>query len=113
VLKMVAKTLKNSVRPFDVVSRWGGEEYVVIIANVEGRELLATANRCRALVEQSSLPGDRSLHITISVGATLARTDDTVETVVKRADRLMYGSKQAGRNCVTSDQAGTQCVDRG
>jgi diguanylate cyclase (GGDEF)-like protein/PAS domain S-box-containing protein len=101
VLTMVAKTLQNSVRSFDVVSRWGGEEYVAVIANVEGEELLATANRCRALVEGSRIPAVPSLRVTISLGATLASKDDTVETIIKRADRLMYRSKKAGRNCVT------------
>lgn len=101
VLKMVAKTLQNSVRPFDVVSRWGGEEYLAVIVNVEGQELLTTANRCRALVERSYLPGAPSIQVTISVGATLARIDDTVETIVSRADQFMYKSKKAGRNCVT------------
>jgi diguanylate cyclase (GGDEF)-like protein/PAS domain S-box-containing protein len=103
VLKMVAKTLRNSVRTFDVVSRWGGEEYVAVIAHVEGGELAATANRCRALVEQSSLPAARSIGVTISLGATLALQDDTMASLIKRADGLMYRSKAAGRNALTTD----------
>jgi diguanylate cyclase (GGDEF)-like protein/PAS domain S-box-containing protein len=101
VLKMVARTLQNSVRSFDVVSRWGGEEYVAVIANVEGDELIRTANRCRALVEQSRVPADASLRITVSIGVTLARVDDTTASIIKRADQLMYKSKGAGRNRVT------------
>lgn len=104
VLRMVAKTLQNSVRPFDVVSRWGGEEFVVILANVQGRELQTAAERSRALVEQSILPVSGG-NVTISVGATLALPQDTAETIVQRADALMYRSKQAGRNCVTTDRA--------
>ena len=103
VLKMVAKTLQNSVRSFDTVSRWGGEEYVAVIAHVEGDELVATANRCRALVEQSNLPAAAPISVTISLGATLARQDDTVASLLKRADGLMYKSKAAGRNTVTVD----------
>jgi diguanylate cyclase (GGDEF)-like protein/PAS domain S-box-containing protein len=103
VLKMVAKTLQNSVRTFDVVSRWGGEEYVAVIAHVEGDELTATANRCRALVEQSSHNAATPISVTISLGATLARLDDTVASIIKRADALMYKSKAAGRNTVTLD----------
>jgi diguanylate cyclase (GGDEF)-like protein/PAS domain S-box-containing protein len=103
VLKMVAKTLQNSVRSFDVVSRWGGEEYVAVIANVEGDELITTANRSRSLVEQSSVPTIPSLRVTVSVGATLAHVDDTVESIIKRADALMYQSKLAGRNRSTVD----------
>jgi len=103
VLKMVAKTLQNSVRTFDTVSRWGGEEYVAVIAHVEGDELVATANRCRALVEQSSFRGAMPISVTISLGATLARQGDTVASLIKRADGLMYKSKAAGRNAVTVD----------
>ncbi len=103
VLKMVAKTLQNSVRPFDVVSRWGGEEYVVVIAHVEGDELLTTANRCRTLVESSHIPAPSSARVTISIGATLAREDDSVESLVKRADEFMYRCKATGRNCVMAD----------
>ncbi len=104
VLKMVARTLQNSVRTFDVVSRWGGEEYVVVIANVEGDELIVTANRCRRLVERSSIPSVPGLRVTISLGATLARLDDSVESLVKRVDVLMYKSKQAGRNRLTAEE---------
>lgn len=104
VLIMVAKTLQNSVRSFDVISRWGGEEYLAVIANVQGDELLATANRCRALVERSFMPSIPSLRVTVSVGAALASENDTVEAVVKRADELMYRSKRAGRNSVTIDK---------
>jgi diguanylate cyclase (GGDEF)-like protein/PAS domain S-box-containing protein len=103
VLRMVAMTLQNSVRSFDVVSRWGGEEYVAVIAHVDGRELAATANRCRALVEQSRPAAAEFARVTISLGATLARPDDTLESLIKRADGLMYMSKAAGKNVVTTD----------
>jgi diguanylate cyclase (GGDEF)-like protein/PAS domain S-box-containing protein len=101
VLKMVAKTLQNSVRPFDVVSRWGGEEYVAVIAHVEGKKLVTIANRCRALVEQSRYNAEKPVSVTVSLGVTLARQGDTVESIIKRADQLMYKSKAAGRNTVT------------
>jgi diguanylate cyclase (GGDEF)-like protein/PAS domain S-box-containing protein len=112
VLKMVAKTLQNSVRSFDVISRWGGEEYVAIISNVQGNELFATANRCRALVERSLLPSIPSLRVTISVGAALASKSDTAESIIKRADELMYRSKRAGRNCVTMDSSDSRDASR-
>ncbi len=106
VLRTVGKTLQNSVRAFDVVSRWGGEEYVVLITNVEDGKLLTTANRCRALVEQSRVPLAQPLAVTISVGATLARPEDTVASLINRADQLMYRSKESGRNRVTTDEPG-------
>ncbi|MDA8423088.1 MAG: sensor domain-containing diguanylate cyclase [Nitrospiraceae bacterium] len=104
VLKIVARTLQNSVRSFDVVCRWGGEEYVAVIANVEGDELVAMANRCRLLVEQSDIPAIQGLRVTISIGAAVASSDDTVDSIIRRVDMLMYRSKEAGRNRVTVAQ---------
>jgi diguanylate cyclase (GGDEF)-like protein/PAS domain S-box-containing protein len=103
VLKMVAKTLMNSARSFDVVARWGGDEFIAVIANVEKEQLIAAANRFRTLVEQSSRVSAPVPQVTISVGATLARSDDTEAAVLERADRFMYQSKTAGKNRVTTD----------
>ncbi len=104
VLAMVAKTLSNSVRSFDFVGRWGGEEFLAILANVDAAELHTFANRIRALVEQSHLAvgsGDQQVRVTVSIGATITRPDDSLTTLVRRSDEFMYASKKAGRNCVT------------
>ena len=103
VLKMVAKTLMNSARSFDVVARWGGDEFIAVITNVDYEQLVATANRFRVLVEKSNRAAGPVKQVTISIGATLARGDDTEETLLERADRFMYESKNAGKNRVTAD----------
>ncbi len=102
VLKMVANTFSNSLRPFDTFSRWGGEEFVGVITNVNEAELLLIADRFRRLIEQSSFTIDSdAIRVTISMGATVAISDDTVDTILKRADKLMYKSKSQGANRVT------------
>jgi len=104
VLKMVAQTLLKSSRAFDVVGRWGGEEFISLAPNLKRDELHSLGNRFRILVEQSSLQvGSEVVRVTISVGATLARSDDTVDSLLSRVDRLMYQSKTAGRNHVSAD----------
>lgn len=104
VLQVLAKTLSKNTRSFDMVGRWGGEEFIAIIVNVESKKLGAIAQRYRLLVEQSQLVRDpENIAVTISIGATLSRTDDTVESIIKRADKLMYHSKELGRNRVTCD----------
>ncbi len=103
VLKMVAKTLMNSARSFDVVAQWGGDEFIAVIANVDREQLIATANRFRILVEQSSRSAGPVQQVTISVGATLARSDDSEASLLERADRFMYESKSKGKNRVTAD----------
>lgn len=94
VLKMVAKTLLSSMRPFDFLGRWGGEEFVALIMNVDEQRLRQIAERSRSLIEQSRLSkGSATVSVTVSVGATVARADDTLRVLIERADRLMYSSK--------------------
>ncbi len=102
VLRMVAATLRHNLRSTDVLGRWGGEEFLAIIYDVTSLEgLRAIAEKLRVLVQVSQLDvADASLKVTISIGATLWLPDDTPETVIRRADKLMYQSKEAGRNCV-------------
>ncbi len=102
VLKMVARTLRNSVRASDIVARWGGEEFVAIFPAVTRDQLYALANKIRILVEHSSfIDGQNRINVTVSIGGALARPSDTSETLMERADQLMYQSKMSGRNTVT------------
>jgi diguanylate cyclase (GGDEF)-like protein/PAS domain S-box-containing protein len=103
-LKMVAKSLAHCSRSFDTVGRWGGEEFVAIIVNVDRGELLRIAQRYRVMVENSNITaGSDIISVTISIGATLAKRDESLEALIKRADCLMYRSKAAGRNRISTD----------
>jgi diguanylate cyclase (GGDEF)-like protein/PAS domain S-box-containing protein len=104
ILKLVARTFSSNTRPSDAFGRWGGEEFVGLISSAEEHDLFKLARRFRMLVANSDLRRDSEVvHVTISVGATLVRLDDTVESLVTRADQLMYQSKQNGRNRVTME----------
>ena len=106
VLKMVADTLSTNTRSFDLIGRWGGEEFINIIVNVNRQTLQSIAERYRLLVEQSKLVKETgAISVTVSIGATLSRSDDTVDTIIRRADNLMYRCKEAGRNQVCIDIA--------
>lgn len=101
-LKMVAGSLRHSSRSFDTLGRWGGEEFVAAVVNVGTESLRRISERYRAMIESSLLDADgKSIRLTVSLGATIAKGNDTLMSIVKRADRLMYQSKQAGRNCTT------------
>jgi diguanylate cyclase (GGDEF)-like protein/PAS domain S-box-containing protein len=106
MLKMIAKTLSASTRSLDLVGRWGGEEFLALITSVDSSHLASIGNRYRILVEQSSLPmpGGPPLHATISVGGTLAKREDRMDTLLERADKMLYRSKAAGKNQVSLDR---------
>lgn len=102
VLNFVANTFIANTRPFDLYGRWGGEEFIGIIRNINSKDLESLANRLRSLTENSYIIHENEkLYVTISIGATLAKENDTINTLIKRADTLMYKSKAAGRNCLT------------
>lgn len=103
VLCMVANTTRHALRATDAIGRWGGEEFVAILHDIFDEEMLfKTAEKVRSLIEASSLDtGDQSLRVAISIGATRLYSNDTTESVIRRADGLMYRSKQAGGNRVT------------
>jgi diguanylate cyclase (GGDEF)-like protein/PAS domain S-box-containing protein len=103
VLRMIAKTMRLAVRGTDTVGRWGGEEFIAILYGMrEKKALRAAAEKVRTLVECSRLDRpEHGLSVTISIGGTLLLPGDTPESLVWRADQLMYRSKRAGRNRVT------------
>jgi diguanylate cyclase (GGDEF)-like protein/PAS domain S-box-containing protein len=103
VLRMIARTLRHALRSTDSVGRWGGEEFLVILAEVPDPEALwKIAEKARTLVEYSRLDvNGQGLTVTVSIGGSLLLPADTPEQFVQRADELMYRSKQAGRNRVT------------
>jgi diguanylate cyclase (GGDEF)-like protein/PAS domain S-box-containing protein len=102
MLKIVARTLQANMRPQDVVGRWGGEEFLLLIHDVDADSLTAIAERVRALVEASTYShpsGDIS--VTVSIGTAISQSDHSAADLIAAADRAMYMSKEAGKNRVT------------
>jgi diguanylate cyclase (GGDEF)-like protein/PAS domain S-box-containing protein len=101
VLKAIGTTLANSVLPGDIVGRWGGDEFLVIMRDVTAESLEQLTERCRKFLGESSVLVEESIvRIQASLGATLLRDGDTSDLAFERADRLMYKSKIAGGNCI-------------
>jgi diguanylate cyclase (GGDEF)-like protein/PAS domain S-box-containing protein len=103
VLHMVATTLQYNLRKSDVIGRWGGDEFIAILYDVESVENLKhVSDKLRTLVEHSRLDLPAiSLTAMISIGATLLLPDDTLEVAIHRVDQLLYQSKRNGRNRVS------------
>ncbi|MBN2853196.1 MAG: GGDEF domain-containing protein [Clostridia bacterium] len=102
VLKMVANVLLNSTRSNDLIGRWGGEEFLGIFSGIDLKSLKLLSEKIRILVEKSSISKDENaLHVTISIGATMVDKYEHRAIAVDRADKLLYKSKNEGRNRVT------------
>ena len=102
VLVMVAGTLKNILRSEDLVCRWGGEEFVIALPESSLSMLENVAERIRILVGSSVFTENMdSIRVTVSIGGSLGRIDDSADTLVHRADQMMYRSKQGGRNMIS------------
>ncbi len=104
VLIMVANTLSNNLRSEDAVARWGGEEFIVLLMGMDLAGMTTVAEKLNTLVRFSSIRVlEQEVRVTVSMGMTLARKEDTVKSLVDRADKNMYRSKKAGQSRVSGD----------
>ncbi len=102
VLRMVSRTFLNAIRSTDIVGRWGGEEFMAVLPGVDPDALVVVSERMRMMVERAAVRTDGlELLVTISVGSTMVRPEDSLDDMIRRADRLLYRSKDAGRNRVS------------
>lgn len=100
-LKVVAKALQNALRDTDFIARFGGEEFVVLLPNINPDKYQKPLENLRQTIK--SIPfrfRDARVEITISIGATLFRTGDHTTDAFERADKALYSSKHSGRDQV-------------
>ncbi|MCL1817598.1 MAG: GGDEF domain-containing protein [Spirochaetaceae bacterium] len=100
----ITKTLKGSLRIEDVLSRFGGEEFTLLLPTTPMPTAVEIAERLRAAVENLKIPyGEKTLSVTISIGCALSCPTDPLapSQIIARADEALYKSKQNGRNRVT------------
>lgn len=107
VLRQVASILDGGLRDPDVVGRFGGEEFVVLIAGPDAEHAWTVADRLRAQVQGSdwAVMG-LAWQVTFSAGLTSVREGELITDVVARADTLLYEAKSAGRNRVARERPG-------
>jgi diguanylate cyclase (GGDEF)-like protein len=107
VLIGFARDLESCLRHSDIVCRWGGEEFIVLLKDTDGDGGQVIAEKIRQHVERQpyAYNGHR-LQLTVSIGLTTLQPDDTLHTLLSRADHAMYRAKQSGRNriCVELPQ---------
>ncbi len=103
VLTNIANSIKGNLRKEDLFGRWGGEEFVGIYSIQHDYEATIVADKLRQLVKNTEINyNGRPLNVTISVGVATPKQNDTIETIINRADALQYESKKNGKDRVTT-----------
>jgi diguanylate cyclase (GGDEF)-like protein len=106
VLVQTAQLFQQGLRKTDIASRWGGEEFLIILIGTTAQELYQTAERLRQGL--ANYPHPSVGPVTASFGVALAKPGDRLETLLRRADAALYRAKQAGRNRVVAADAFVQ-----
>jgi len=103
ILSQVGACIRAMLRIPDLIARWGGEEFVVALTNTDQEGANLVAERLRQAIECLTVPfEDKTIHVTVSIGLASLRSTETLEALIDRADRAMYGAKHAGRNRVVA-----------
>ncbi|MFA7387877.1 MAG: diguanylate cyclase [Thiohalobacteraceae bacterium] len=105
VLRDAAARLGTILRDFDLVGRYGGEEFIAVLRNTDLDAAMQIAERVRRRFADHAFEiGENARRITISQGVALAHPGDSVDSLIARADAALYAAKQAGRDCVMAAQ---------
>lgn len=102
-LAYVAGQIRATLRPYDIVGRWGGEEFLLLLPSATLDAAYAIADRVRAQIAGSpfTMPDERQVTLRVSIGvASRSATVPTLEALIAVADQALYAAKRAGRNRV-------------
>jgi diguanylate cyclase len=101
VLQHVAAVLLQRVRSGDFVFRYGGEEFLIVLSEVDAEKAMAIAEKMRRFIESARVLVDAAhqMQVTVSVGCALSDGHPDYERLIQRADRALYAAKAQGRNC--------------
>ncbi len=102
VLQGIVATIQKRVRATDVFARWGGEEFVLMLPHTTLADAVPMAQKILSTIRRVDF-GEVGM-VTISFGVTTFRGEDTIDTLISRADSLLYKAKAEGRNCVRSSE---------
>ncbi|MGA8442402.1 MAG: diguanylate cyclase [Candidatus Sulfotelmatobacter sp.] len=101
VLQEITKRLSATLREYDGIGRYGGEEFLVVIPDCDMATTVRRANQIRELISEQPVPTHcGALKVTVSMGVTVAEQSTSVELLLRQADVALYEAKHAGRNRV-------------
>jgi two-component system cell cycle response regulator len=96
VLNDISALVRKIVRTTDKVSRWGGEEFLILCTETDGKNAKILAEKIRKAVESYNFPIDRQ--VTISGGVAEYSNEDNISELIEKADEKLYQAKNSGRN---------------
>ena len=107
VLKILADIIEKSIRELDVLGRYGGEEFILMLKETNMVQATEVAERIRSNIERHYF--SKTGKITVSIGLANKTKDENVDQAIERADQALYRAKRNGRNQVCSDSDGSKC----
>ncbi len=108
ILSTFAKVLSKNTRDYDIVGRYGGEEFVAIVHYKLNRELLQYLKRVKTIVTQNSfIYKNQKIKVTFSAGVAIRNNYDSYRNTIQKADMLLYEAKENGRNQIKLDNGQT------
>ena len=100
VLQKLAELLRSTLRQSDIIARWGGEEFVLMLDSVDRESAQKVAEKIRKTI--ANYKDDKLPHFTISIGIVQGNEEETLDELVKKADSALYEAKKSGRNRVVA-----------
>ena len=98
VLKEMAQLIKRSIRKSDILVRWGGEEFIILLYYNDGSTAVKIAENLRQKIDEYCF--EKIIHATCSFGMTPVMAEESLQEAVERADKALYRAKADGKNCV-------------
>ncbi|CNK10654.1 diguanylate cyclase [Yersinia aldovae] len=100
-LTHIVDIIRNNIREVDVLGRWGGDEFMIVLPNTQLDEAKAIAEKIRKLVE--TIPVDSNINVTMSLGIVELQQNESQDQLLIRADKMLYNAKAAGKNTIRGE----------
>lgn len=98
-LTHIVDVIRNNIREIDILGRWGGDEFMIVLPNTQLSEAKSIAEKIRQRIE--IMPVDGTINVTMSLGVVELEPNEAQEQLLLRADRMLYNSKAAGKNIIS------------
>ncbi|WP_273333681.1 GGDEF domain-containing protein [Dictyoglomus turgidum] len=98
VLEKISKIIRENMRKSDIASRWGGEEFLILLPETNLQNATLVAEAFRRKIEEANFGIDEK--ITVSVGVANIENNESIDSLIQRADKNLYKAKESGKNKV-------------